>query len=178
MLCDDCKKNQACIRLTQVSNVNASKIDKHLCEECAKKYGDFIFNVNQNFSVNDFLAGMFNKSLPDTPQAQPRVEECPNCHMTYRDFSRNGKIGCSICYEIFAKKLEPLLRRLHGDSSHTGKIPKRSGGQIELRQRIIKMRKVLSNYVVNEEYEEAAKLRDEIKALEKELSSEVGREHE
>ena len=56
MLCDDCKKNQACIRLTQVSNVNASKIDKHLCEECAKKYGDFIFNVNQNFSVNDFSA--------------------------------------------------------------------------------------------------------------------------
>ena len=46
--------------------------------------------------------------------------------------------------------------------------------QIELRQRITKMRKVLSNYVVNEEYEEAAKLRDEIKALEKELSSEVG----
>ena len=63
-------------------------------------------------------------------------------------------------------------------TTHTGKIPKRSGGQIELRQRIIKMRKVLSNYVVNEEYEEAAKLRDEIKALEKELSSEVGREHE
>ena len=178
MLCDDCKQNQACIPLTQISNSTASKIDKHLCEECAKKYGNFIFNVNQNFSVNDLLAGMFNKSLPEATQAQPKGEECPNCHMTYRDFSRTGKIGCSVCYETFAKKLEALLRRLHGDSSHTGKIPRRSGGQIELRQRIVKMRQALTNYVLNEEYEEAARVRDEIRELEKEVSSEVGRANE
>ena len=121
---------------------------------------------------------MFNKSLPEATQAQPKGEECPNCHMTYRDFSRTGKIGCSVCYETFAKKLEALLRRLHGDSSHTGKIPRRSGGQIELRQRIVKMRQALTNYVLNEEYEEAARVRDEIRELEKEVSSEVGRANE
>lgn len=169
MLCDDCKKNQACIHLTQISNTSAQKIDKHLCEECAKKYGNFILNMNQGFSVNDFLAGMFNKNTQDTPQ--PKIEMCPNCKMTYRDFSRTGKIGCSVCYETFAGKLKPLLRRLHGDSSHTGKVPKRSGGKLEMKQRIAKLRQQLSVFVANEEYEKAALLRDEIKALEKELNA-------
>jgi len=165
MLCDDCKKNQACVHLTQITNTQ--KIDKHLCEECAKKYGELIFNVDQKFSVDDFLAGMFNNGSIDN--SQMKVMTCPNCGMTYRDFSRTGKIGCNICYTTFAKKLEPLLRRIHGASSHIGKVPKRSGGQIELKQRIKQMRSALANHVTNEEYEQAAKLRDEIKEIEKEF---------
>lgn len=168
MICDDCKKNQACVHLTQISNTE--KIDQHLCEDCAKKYGELIFNPDQKFSVNDFLAGMFNNGLGDT--TQPKADVCPNCKMTYRDFSGTGKIGCSVCYTTFEKRLEPLLRRIHGASGHIGKIPRRSGGQIEIRQRIKTMRKALTHHVLQEEYEEAASLRDEIKVLEKTLHTE------
>lgn len=166
MLCDDCKKNQACVHLTQLTSTE--KIDKHLCEECAKKYGELLFNTGDKFSVNDFLAGMFNNALGDS--SQPKADICGNCQMTYRDFSRTGKIGCSACYSTFEKRLEPLLRRIHGASTHNGKIPKRSGGQIEMKQRIKNMRRALKAHVANEEYEQAAALRDQIKALEEALS--------
>lgn len=171
MLCDDCKKNQACVHLTQITHTQ--KIDKHLCEECAKKYGELIFNIDQKFSVNDFLAGMFNNGLVEVDNSQLKEMTCPNCGMTYSDFSRTGKIGCSICYATFAKKLEPLLRRIHGASSHIGKFPKRSGGKLGLKQRIKQMRNTLTTHVANEEYEQAAKLRDTIKELEKELHEDV-----
>lgn len=169
MLCEDCKKNQACVHLTQISN--GKKEEKHLCQACAKAYGDFIFPEEQKFSVNDFLAGMFHSNLADAQQ--PQEETCPNCGMTYRDFSRTGKIGCSVCYKTFAAKLEPILRRIHGASGHTGKIPKRTGGRIELRQRCAALRAALQRHVAKEEYEEAAKLRDEIKALESALAEEA-----
>ena len=168
MLCDDCKKNQACVHLTQISA--NEKIDKHLCEECAKKYGELIFNLDEKFSVNDFLAGIFNSS--DSEALAPQALVCPNCGMSYQDFSRSGKIGCSICYNTFAKRLEPLLRRIHGASSHTGKVPRRSGGEIELKHQIIALRKALKAHVANEEYEQAAALRDQIKDLEKQLNIE------
>lgn len=169
MLCDDCKQNQACVHFTQISS--EGKIDKHLCEDCSKKYGGFALNTDQKFSVNDFLAGMFNQGVANGAAEPPKELVCPNCRMTYRDFSRTGKIGCSVCYATFGKKLEPLVRRIHGASNHVGKIPRRSGGRIELKQRVKLLRKTLQTHVANEEYEEAAKLRDEIKLLEKQLNN-------
>ncbi|MEG6587029.1 UvrB/UvrC motif-containing protein [Dendrosporobacter sp. 1207_IL3150] len=167
MLCDDCKKRQACVHITKIAN--NQKIDKHLCEYCAKESGDMIFSTDHKFSVHDFLKGMFSNSFVEA--AQPKVEACANCGMTYRDFSRNGKIGCSTCYSTFGSKLEPLLRRIHGSSTHTGKIPKRSGESLEIRQRIKRMRHELEKYVEKEEFESAAKLRDEIRLLERELNA-------
>lgn len=170
MLCDDCKKNQACVHLTQISSTE--KIDRHLCEECAKKYGELIFNPDQKFSVNDFLAGIFNNGLDSIGDvSQPKTAVCPSCGMSYRDFSRTGKIGCSDCYMAFGKRLEPLLRRIHGANSHIGKVPRRSGGEIAFRQRVAAMRKALGAHVANEEYEQAADLRDQIKALEKQIQA-------
>jgi len=167
MLCDDCKKRQACVHITKIAN--NQKIDKHLCEQCARESGEMIFSTDHKFSVHDFLKGMFSNSFADA--AQPKVEACANCGMTYRDFSRSGKIGCSACYSTFGSRLEPLLRRIHGASVHTGKVPRRSGGMLEIKQRIKQMRQQLEQYVANEEYEQAARLRDEIRNLEKELNA-------
>jgi protein arginine kinase activator len=89
--------------------------------------------------------------------------------MTYSDFSRGGKIGCSDCYSSYGERLEPLLRRIHGASSHTGKVPKRTGGKLALRQRLRLLRDNLERHVIREEYEQAAKVRDEVKTIEKEL---------
>ena len=55
---------------------------------------------------------------------------CPNCGRDFADFSRSGKIGCSVCYEVFHEQLEPILRRVHGTSSHTGKVPVKAGNAV------------------------------------------------
>ena len=96
MLCDDCKKNTACIHLTQI--MNGEKIDKQLCEYCAQKYGDIVFTNSDSFSSDDFLQSFFNNSYATT---QPQSKVCENFGISYSDFTKSGKLGCSECYKFF-----------------------------------------------------------------------------
>jgi protein arginine kinase activator len=167
MLCDDCQKRPARVRITQI--VNNQKQEKRLCEECAQAAGEGVFDFNNQFSVHDLLKGMLNHSLFGEIQSKNELA-CEQCGMTYSDFNRLGKFGCSNCYSTFSKKLEPLLRRIHGATHHTGKLPKRTGGLLEVKQTVKRMRQELEQYVLQEEYEKAAQIRDEIRRLEREVS--------
>jgi len=167
MLCDNCKERPASVHITKINN--NQKTEKHLCEQCAQNSGEINFSPDANFSVQDLLKGMFSHGFSGSPQCQ--VESaCPSCGMTYDDFSRYGKIGCGDCFSAYGDRLEPLLRRIHGTCSHTGKVPKRSGGKMVTRQKLKQLRRELEGYVIREEYEQAARVRDEIRASEKELS--------
>ena len=88
--------------------------------------------------------------------------------MSYQDFTRTGKIGCSDCYKTFALALEPLLRRFMALVPISA-IPNRAGGTLSLKQEILNLRKQITKYVEAEEYEQAAVLRDRIKVLENQL---------
>lgn len=167
MLCDDCKKRPASMHLTKI--INNQKIEKYLCEQCAKASGEMPFIMESKFSVQDLLKGMFNYGLLDSAP-QNAEKSCEHCGMTYSDFSRTGKVGCSQCYTVYGQRLEPIVRRIQGSAIHTGKIPKRAGGDIERRQRLKNLRNKLEQHIRLEEYEQAAKVRDEIRNLEKEPS--------
>lgn len=170
MLCDNCKSKPACVHVTKI--INNQKIEKHLCEDCAQSTGEMSFSMVNNFSVNDFLKGMFNHEFING--ASPKTEiACHNCGMTYTDFSSSGKIGCSACYQVFGAKLEPLIRRIHGTCRHTGKVPKRGQGTLEVKHRLKQMKQELERHIASEEYEQAAKLRDEIRALEKQIGNTI-----
>ncbi|VBB08494.1 uvrb/uvrc motif [Lucifera butyrica] len=166
MLCDECKKNPACVHVTKITN--NQKVERHLCEQCAQSLGEMKVSLNTSFSVHDFLKGMFSHDFMEGNHFHNEAA-CPNCGMTYTDFSRGGKIGCGTCYQVFADRLEPLIRRIHGTCGHTGKVPKRTGGTIEVKQRLKRLRQELERYVAHEQYEQAAKVRDEIRSLEKQL---------
>lgn len=162
MLCDDCKKKQASVHITQITN--NQKVDKHLCNQCAQGYGHLGLAMNSQFTVHDFLKNMFTSGAGDN--ALRSSTGCSNCGMTYQDFSRSGKFGCSNCYSSFGSRVDPLLRRIHGCTGHIGKIPRRTGGELEMKQKIKKLRHDLERHVVQEEYEQAAKVRDAIRVLE------------
>ncbi|MBQ7515183.1 MAG: UvrB/UvrC motif-containing protein [Schwartzia sp.] len=173
MLCDDCHKNEAHIHIRQVSPEGS--FDKNLCEQCAAKYGGFLGQPGtENLTVHDLLKGIFG-SLP-----RPKAEEetavpglaCPNCGMTYQDFVRSGRIGCGVCYDTFREQMAPLLTRIHGSRTHSGKIPRRSGGVLVTRHEIAVLKEKLEAAVKREEYEKAARYRDEIRALEQQLAAE------
>ncbi|WP_425059770.1 Protein-arginine kinase activator protein [Sporomusa carbonis] len=173
MLCDECQKEPACVHITKI--INQQKIEKHLCEQCAQKSGEIMgknFNniFGSKFSVHDFLKEMFNYTLPDNVR-QTGEPVCTECGLSYSEFSRNGKFGCSGCYQAFGAQLEPMIKRIHGTATHSGKIPKRNGVKFGMQQRIKQLRHELEQCVCREEYEQAAKLRDEIKALEKQLAA-------
>lgn len=171
MLCDECQKEPACVHITKI--INQQKIEKHLCEQCARKSGEIIgkgiSNIfNSKFSVHDFLKEMFDYTLPDNAQ-QVQEPVCSECGLSYSEFSRSGKFGCSGCYQAFEGQLEPLIKRIHGTAVHTGKVPKRCGRRFGVEQQIKRLRHELELCVRREEYEQAAKLRDEIRVLEKQL---------
>ena len=172
MLCDECQKEPACVHITKI--INQQKIEKHLCEQCAQKSGEIMGKGLNNvfgskFSLQDFLKEMFNYTVPDSNR-QMLEPVCSTCGLSYSEFSRSGKFGCSTCYQAFAGQLEPLIKRIHGTAAHTGKVPKRGGVYFSLKQRIQHLRQGLAAHVSREEYEQAAVLRDEIKILEKQLA--------
>lgn len=169
MLCDDCKKKPASVHITKINN--NQKTEKHLCDACAQKSGELSFSSDAKFAVQDFLKGMLGHGPAGLTQSRSTAS-CPGCGMSYGDFGRSGKIGCGECYQTFGDRLEPVLRRIHGTANHTGKVPKRGGGKLAALQRLRQLRHELEGHVGREEYEQAARVRDEIKALEKELGAE------
>jgi protein arginine kinase activator len=92
---------------------------------------------------------------------------CSNCGMTYESFRKTGKFGCSHCIDSFKGRLTPVIKSIQGYDRHTGKIPKRAGGDYKLQIDIQRLKSELRAAVDREEYELAAELRDKIHALEK-----------
>lgn len=168
MLCEECGRSEAIVHIVQIGPGGRS--EKNICMSCAARYGETILRAQQqNVSVNDFLKGIFGGSREESEATDdaPHIT-CPNCGMRFQDFSRAG-IGCSVCYDTFHRELEPLLRRIHGSSVHRGKIPRRSGSSIMLRQEAEQLRARLKEAVAREEYEKAAEYRDRIRSLERQL---------
>ena len=166
MLCDECRKNPASVHISRI--VNNQKIERHLCSVCAEKYGSGHFTFEPTFSINSLLAGLLNQELGYSPGTQPisTRERCDHCGCSFDDFRQSGRLGCSECYVVFAPKLESILRRIHGSSNHTGKVPVRSGGRVRNKEKINKMRSDLQKYIAREEFEKAAEIRDAIRELE------------
>ncbi|MEL7240425.1 MAG: UvrB/UvrC motif-containing protein, partial [Planctomycetota bacterium] len=91
------------------------------------------------------------------------------CEMTWAKFKQGGLLGCGGCYDAFESELTPLLRRAHeGATHHSGKVPaRRSDGQVrKQRVSVSKLRRELQKAIDDEDYEAAARLRDEIKSAE------------
>jgi len=173
MLCDECGKRPAKVHITKIINNNKTKLD--LCEECANKYQkqhSFSFGIEPAFSIHNFLAGLLDDDF-DMGQGVtiPAAADlrCGKCGLTFREFSKVGRLGCDRCYEIFRHKIEPLLARIHGNSVHAGKIPKHMGENIRYKKEIEDLRNELQSLVAEERFEEAAEVRDRIRDLEAKL---------
>mgnify|MGYP000955025548 CR=1 FL=1 len=171
-MCEDCQKRPATVHITKI--VNNEKTQMHLCEECAKqKHLSFSSGLNafgldgSGFSVGKLLSSFF-----DTPEESfsnvKETQKCNRCGLTFSGFGKSGRFGCSQCYETFKDQMDPLLRRIHGKTYHVGKVPRRTGGKIRVRNEINRLKRELQEAVNAEEYERAAMLRDKIKKIEME----------
>ena len=168
MLCQNCGKNEATTHVKRVINGDTNEI--HLCAECAQHlgYGDIFSGFGLN--LDDFFGGF----LGDTMQklSAPVEQRCPKCGNTFRDIANSGRMGCSDCYRTFYDKLLPSIQRIHGRIHHNGKQTDtsvdtsknndKSASEKELKA----LKEELSKAVENQEFEQAAVLRDKIKELE------------
>jgi protein arginine kinase activator len=182
MVCQECQQRPATLHFTKI--VNGEKSEIHICDHCAKEKGELsMFSDGAGFSFNNLLAGLLNfEHQPfkkDSSAFTPtEVIQCDRCKLTFQQFAKVGRFGCSNCYKAFQHQLDPVLRRLHsGNTVHTGKIPKRIGGSIHVKKQIDLLRTELKELIINEEFENAARLRDRIRELETSLQAQKGEGH-
>ena len=160
MLCQKCGKNQATFYYKQ--NINGKVSEVALCGDCAHGMG---YNVGYNMFANDLGMNLFG-SLFGTPAHKnelysPKV--CTLCGSTFQDFMNNGKVGCAKCYEIFKEELTPTISSIHGKAKHIGRAPKRHREKFAKANKLENLKSQLKEAIKNEDFEKAAKLRDEIR---------------
>src|SRR5437762_6678595 len=159
MLCDICKQNVATVHLTQMVEGKTKKVD--LCEVCSKEKG---VDDPAGFSLADLLLGLgAAQEMAQAAAGGPELK-CPTCGFTQADFKKTCRLGCADCYSTFAEGLEGLLKSMHKGTKHLGKIPQVLQQSRDLADRLKSLQKKLDKAVAAENFEEAAGLRDEIKA--------------
>jgi len=162
MVCNICGKNQATVHLTEIIDDQITEL--HLCEECAQKKGA---QMESHFGLSDLLAGLADLGTQFNKTKTESKLKCPRCGLSYEDFKKVGRLGCGECYNAFKDALIPLLKRIHGSTQHYGKSPKKIAKIVKARNELDVLREKLQKAIYKEDFEEAAKLRDRIKELEK-----------
>ena len=161
MVCDACKQQQATVHLTEI--VNGQMTELHLCEACANQKGA---QVESHFGLSDLLSGLSDYGKAQEPE-EVVSKACPACGMTYDDFRKVGRLGCSECYVTFKRSLGALLKRIHGSPIHLGKSPMRLIKSAKVAKTdLMDLKRKLEQAIEKEEFEEAAKLRDQIRRAE------------
>ena len=161
MLCSNCKEKPATVHLTQIVGDKMQKLD--LCEDCAKTKG---INDPTSFGLADLDLVLGLGASQQLEQAAGGVElKCPRCGFTQADFKKSGRLGCPECYRTFAEGLAGLLKTMHKGTRHTGKAPEALRATRENADRMKSLQAKLAKAIKDENYEQAAQLRDEIKQL-------------
>lgn len=158
MKCDLCDLAPATIHITRI--VEGKKCKSHLCQNCAAENGQHKTPIN--------LPALLQVLLGQNDMAQM---DCPCCGIGFMEFRANGRLGCPHDYEAFRKGLNGLLRRLHSKIIHKGKRPGRPVLDNALSQKLLTLRRAMSQAVSSENYEEAARLKREIQQLSQESVS-------
>lgn len=153
--CDHCAK-PAVVHNTVI--VDGKMTEVHLCEDHAGAAG---IQMPGHAPIHQLLG-----QLAQAGAARPRGPVCGQCGHTFHDLKTTGLLGCAACYETFATTLATVIERAHGGASeHVGSAPTRAEDSKQRAALLGQLLRELEQAVVAEQYERAARLRDQIKEL-------------
>ena len=145
-----------------VEIIKGQKISKHLCAQHAAEESGVAVSAHK--PINELLTNMVKTQSGAIAQTDLA---CPECGMTFTQFKEHSPLGCPGCYAAFEAPLGPLLERAHeGGTHHVGKVPRRAGASEQRQVQLLRLRKTLAQAVATEDFESAAKLRDQIRRFE------------
>lgn len=173
---------------------SGQRVERHLCERCASEAGVAPPIGGTAESVSSLLSKFVSIQSGGSAGERSTSPTCGTCGLTFAKFRSDGLMGCPDCYTAFEGPLGPLLERAHeGGVHHVGKVPVRLRGGVltapqagapaadsadperaapaERRRRVAALRRRLAEAVNHERYEEAARLRDELRTLERDAPS-------
>jgi protein arginine kinase activator len=150
--CDKCNRPAT---YHSVEIINGQKIETNLCDQHAAEAQ--LTPKAVHTPINELLTNFVK--LQSTTQDLV----CEDCGMTFARFREQSLLGCPNCYKAFERQIGPLLERAHeGGTHHIGKVPRRAGAGQQRQAYLMRMRKQLDDAVASEDYELAARLRDDI----------------
>ncbi|TFH17150.1 MAG: hypothetical protein E4H02_03665 [Lentisphaerales bacterium] len=155
MLCESCGEYEANVHLSHEVNGVVRKVN--LCEECAEKSG---ISMQGPLSIADILS---NLGPEDDESLEDRSKSCSFCRITLGEFKRTSRLGCPVCYESFKKETETVVDGYQHASKHAGKMPAHYAANREKEAVLDPLRRTLQEAIAAEQYEEAARIRDEIR---------------
>lgn len=145
--CSECKKPIA----VQYSDVAGSQLNRsHMCADCPCFHRNYLEDSGrQRADLSDGATGIC----------------CGNCRTTLTAIRTGHPLGCSECYAVFADILcSEVFAALPTMAMHCGRSSKESG-DISPSLRLFALNEALKETLEREAYEEAARIRDQIKAL-------------
>lgn len=174
MLCENCGKEEATIEYRE--NINGVKKEITLCSNCFK-----ILNLMNSPNMLSYFFNTYSNDL----EGYTKLEKvCSKCSYTFDDYLNKGLFGCPNCYNDFSDKIDSLLNKIHGKNRHLvleNKVNNKrvksnilNNKQIESNDNNLdnindteKLKDMLAICIKEEKYEDAAKIRDKIRKLEK-----------
>jgi protein arginine kinase activator len=158
MICEKCKKQTATVHLTDL--VKGEKRERHLCEDCA---GDEGVTVKQHVNIHEVI----NTFLGTQAKVQEITKiRCPQCGISFVEFRNQGLLGCPHDYDVFGEAIGTVIERSQdGHTHHTGKTPGEAPRADPARQERLRIQRDLREAVEREDYEKAARLRDDLERL-------------
>ena len=175
MLCEKCKKKEATVFYEE--NINGNSRSYSLCSDCAKSLensgeislhqsieNSFLGGSPFGSIADNFFGGLFG--IPENTRTSKKI--CPLCAASFDDFRKTAKAGCPVCYEAFADELRGTVRSIHGQVKHIGRAPAKFKKRNEKKTRLAELKTKLKQAIADENFEQAATLRDQIHAMEAE----------
>lgn len=154
MRCEICKKNEATVSINHLAEGQVAKMN--ICEHCAAQKG-----LNLQMAVpllTDLILGIGGKK---DAGREPAEQSCPVCHMKRSDFRKTSLLGCASCYDAFSEEVAAYLESMQKGSSHRGKVPVNQRVAAE----IAELQRSLQEAVRDQDFEKAARLRDQMRDL-------------
>jgi len=157
MQCENCGQQPATVHLTTI--VGGEKTEQHLCAGCCQKHKQALTMAGMSTLLLSLLKGAAGA------QSEQIALRCECCGQTYGEFQKTGMLGCPKCYDAFRAHLSTLLGRIHGKTQHAGRMPPPSEEQNHVAKRVETIKRDMDRAVADEDFELAAKLRDELRAM-------------
>ena len=169
MMCEDCGVRPAKFHLVTV--INGDRVERNLCPACMAKHQKQIPGIDFSNLAGILNSILENKNTEEQAKKDAEYENvvCDQCGMTYLEFQKCGMLGCANCYQAFKTPLTALLQRVHGNTQHAGRVPGGMHSGTSIRMNIDRLKQKLQKAIDDEEYEQAARLRDAIRALSAQL---------
>jgi len=171
MLCEECGERDAVLTVSVLAD--GGRTTRHLCREC-------MVRLNPAMNAGNFrnlLSSLMTAIAGNRPEPQAQAEEekpsippeedisCPRCGMSLSRFMAGGHLGCAGCYDTFRTQLQPMLLQIHGRTQHAGRRPLDSRTEQSARNRREQLTQLMQQAVAVEDFETAAQLRDQLRAM-------------